>query len=81
MENKEQSLTIKDIINNNKLKGSLYSTFKCSDCGKKLIAYQVGSLLHIMCPDYCSLHKEAGHDCIKLDLTEIAAILNFNPIL
>lgn len=84
MENKEQSLIISDIINNDKLRGSLYSSFKCSLCGKKLIARALGNELHLVCEEhrYSMIPtKEKNHDIVKLDLKEIAAILNFNPLL
>lgn len=85
MENKEQ-ITIAKIISNSNLKGSLYSTLRCSYCGKKLVASALGEQLCLECEDhndyksYIDNNGKQIHDTILLDLKEIAAILNYNPI-
>lgn len=85
MENKEQ-ITIAQIINNSNLRGSLYSTFRCSYCGKKLIASALGEQLCFECEDhndyksYIDNNCKHIHDSFLLDLKEIAAILTYNPI-
>lgn len=84
MESKELSLRISDIINNEKLKGSLYSTLKCSICGKKLIVQALHTKLRFVCAERRARICPPGekeHDDIELNLTEIAAMMNFNPLL
>lgn len=84
MENKEQPITITDVVGNDKLGGSLYSTFKCSVCGKKLVVKVIGNKLQFVCKEYrygCGDPSRKEHDSIELNLCEIAAILNFNPLL
>lgn len=85
MENKEQ-ITVAPIINNSNLRGSLYSTFRCSYCGKKLIVFALGAQLCFECEDYNDVKSymdnngKKMHDSFLLDLKEIAAILTYNPI-
>ncbi len=83
MDKNEQQTLITEIINNDKLRGSLYSTFRCSVCGKKLVAQASGNTLNLICKDYnyAEDRRSQNHDFIKLDLRELAAILNFNPLL
>lgn len=85
METKGQAIS--EIISNEKLRGSLYSTLRCSHCGKKLIAYAAVDSLRFECEDYYD-HKSYManngryvHDLIALDLKEVTAILNYNPLL
>ena len=88
MDKNEQQTLITEIINNDKLRGSLYSTFRCSCCGEKLSAKVVGECLCLECEsgknDYKSYYENnchSKHDIIYLELKEIAAILNYNPLL
>ncbi len=79
-----KELDITEIINNDKLRGSLYSTFKCSVCGKKLIAQTTGNKLQFSCEEYkygCGGPNRKEHDAFVLTLEETAAIINFNPLL
>ncbi len=73
-----KSLSIAEIVENSELKGSLYSTLRCDICGKKLTASPAGNVLLFMC-DSCETTMESK--AVKLSLVEIAAILNFNPVL
>lgn len=76
MDNKTPNI-VADIINNDKLRGSLYSTFSCQYCGGKLTAYPTQCGLEFECET-----RECGaRSHIQLDLNEIAAIFNFNPLL
>lgn len=69
------------------LRGSLYATYHCSYCGRKLVARALGSELNFRCPEQISpeqYYKNGGkspHDDFCLNLTEIAAIINNNPLL
>lgn len=87
MENNEQPISIADIINNSKLRGSLYSTFRCSYCGGKMMAQVAGNEIYFSCENYIdpkSYIDNNGkymHDSYYLNLIEIAALLNFNPLL
>ena len=86
MENKEQ-IEMAQIMSDNNLRGSLYSTFRCSYCGKKMVAQSVRQGLYFSCENYDDIksyneHKGRHvHDSFVLSLTEIVAILNFNPLL
>lgn len=80
----DKMLNITNVIGNNDLRGSLYSTFKCSVCGEKLIAQVVGDKLQFACKDYKYSYGDPSrkeHDAFTLTLEEIAAIFNFNPLL
>lgn len=81
------SYSITEIIENKSLRGSLYSTFRCSFCGKKLLANALGNHLRLECEDYSNYESYKAnngkyvHDSFDLNLSEVAAILNFNPLL
>lgn len=81
------NLSVSKIIDNQNLRGSLYSTFRCSYCGKKLLASSLGEQLCLECEDYNDYESYMAnngkrvHDSFVLDLKEIAAILNYNPVL
>ena len=80
----DKKLNITQILNNNDLRGSLYSTFKCSVCGEKLVAQPMGYQLQFACKEYkydCGEPYRKEHDAINLKLEEIAAVFNFNPLL
>ncbi len=80
----DKKLNITQILNNNDLRGSLYSTFKCAVCGEKLIAQTIGNQLQFACKEYKYGYgdpTQKEHDAFNLTLEEIAAILNFNPLL
>ncbi len=80
----DKMLNVTNIIGNNDLRGSLYSTFKCSVCGEKLIAQSIGNQLQFACKEHkygCGDPSRKEHDTFTLTLEEIAAILNFNPLL
>lgn len=77
-------LSVTEIIGNSELRGSLYSTFKCSVCGEKLIAQTIGNKLQFACKDYkygCGDPSRKEHDAFTITLEETAAIFNFNPLL
>lgn len=87
MDNNEQFTLISNIINNDKLRGSLYSTFRCSYCGKKMIAKVAGQGVYFSCENYTDIksynehHGRHVHDSFALSLTDVVTILNFNPLL
>lgn len=68
------------------LKGNLYSTFRCSYCGGDMVAKDVGGELYFECKNYTDVKSynehngELVHDSFSLTPSEIAAILNFNPL-
>lgn len=81
------SISISEIVENQSLRGSLYSTFRCSFCGKKLLASALGDQIRLECEDYNNYESYKAnngkyvHDSFNLNLSEVAAILNFNPLL
>lgn len=87
MENNENlKLTLAGIVNNAELRGSLFSTFRCPLCGKKMLAGSSAVGLYFYCEELDNVNapKYPGkklHGSFHLNLDEIALILNFNPLL
>ncbi len=78
MEDTISTLPMNELLNNNQLRGSLFSTIKCECCGKKMRTIALGNELFFYCPE-CD--KTTGEYKVRLKLEEIAAIINFNPLL
>lgn len=84
--NKKQNSTLTGIVNISELRGSLFSSFRCPLCGKKMLAGASAVGLYFYCEELDNVNapKYPGkklHGSFHLNLDEIALILNFNPLL